>query len=52
VPYEEFDVSTNIEKRTYMMEKSGQRGVPVITIDEDLVVGFNQPVIAKLLDIK
>lgn len=50
VAYEEFDVSTDIKRRDEMIEKSGQMGVPVIIIgDEDLVVGFNKPVIAKLL---
>ena len=32
-----------------MVEKSGQMGVPVITIDDQLIVGFDKPQIAKLL---
>ena len=32
IPYEDFDVSFNMEKRKEMMDKSGQMGVPVITI--------------------
>jgi glutaredoxin-like YruB-family protein len=53
VPYEEYDVSTDIERRNEMIEKSGQMGVPVIIIgDSDLIVGFNQPVIANLLGLK
>ena len=51
VAYEEFDVASNAEKRKEMMEKSGQLGVPVILIDDQVVVGFNRPRLAKLLDI-
>ncbi len=49
VAYTEYDVVSNLEKRKEMVEKSGQMGVPVITIDESLVVGFDKPQIAKLL---
>ena len=49
VAYTEYDVASNLEKRKEMVEKSGQMGVPVITIDEKLVVGFDKPEIAKAL---
>ena len=52
VAFETFDVSVDPEKRKEMMEKSGQLGVPVIVIGEDIVVGFNKPKLAQLLDIK
>jgi glutaredoxin 3 len=32
-----------------MIQKSGQMGVPVITIDNNVVIGFNQPELDKLL---
>ncbi len=32
-----------------MVQKSGQMGVPVIIIDDDIVVGFNQGKIDELL---
>jgi glutaredoxin 3 len=32
-----------------MVQKSGQMGVPVIIIDGQVVVGFNQGMIDKLL---
>ena len=51
VPYEDFDVASNAEKRKEMMEKSGQLGVPVILVGEDIVVGFNRPRLARLLNI-
>ena len=51
VSYEDFDVASNADKRKEMMEKSGQLGVPVILVGDDIVVGFNRPRLAKLLDI-
>ena len=33
-----------------MVRISGQQGVPVITVDGQVVVGFNQPRLAQLLD--
>lgn len=51
VAYTEYDVASNLEKRKEMMEKSGQMGVPVIIIGNDLIVGFNKPKISQLLGI-
>ena len=52
IPYEEFDVASNMEKRKEMMEKSGQLGVPVILVGDKVVVGFDRPKLSQLLDIK
>lgn len=49
IPYTEFDVASNAEKRKELIEKSGQMGVPVIIIDNDMVIGFNKPKIVQLL---
>ena len=49
VPFTDYDVAADAEKRKEMVEKSGQMGVPVIVIGNDLIVGFNKPVISKLL---
>jgi glutaredoxin 3 len=51
LPYQEFDVASDAEKRKEMMEKSGQLGVPVILVDDSVVVGFNRPKLAQLLGI-
>ena len=32
-----------------MVEKSGQMGVPVIVVDDDIIVGFNQGKLDELL---
>ena len=49
IAYTEYDVASNMEKRKEMVEKSGQMGVPVIIIGDELTVGFDKPKIAKLL---
>ena len=49
VEYEEFNVATDAEKRAEMIQKSGQMGVPVIIIGNNLVIGFNKPVISEIL---
>jgi len=49
IPYTEYDVSVDRAKAQEMVQKSRQMGVPVITVDNDLVVGFNQSQLDKLL---
>ena len=51
VKYEEFNVSTDLEKRKEMVAISGQMGVPVIDIGGDIVVGFDEMQISKLLSL-
>jgi len=52
VEFEDFDVSTDLSKRKEMVDKSGQMGVPVILIKDEVIVGFNKPKIVELLGIK
>ncbi|MFA6397254.1 MAG: glutaredoxin domain-containing protein [Candidatus Paceibacterota bacterium] len=49
IEYEEFNVAEDMEKRTEMIKRSGQMGVPVIIIENDIVVGFNKDKVANLL---
>ena len=49
VPFENYDVLADPVKRTEMLDKSGQMGVPVIVIDNKVIIGFNKPAIAKEL---
>lgn len=51
VTYTEYNVSSDLEKRKEMIEKSGQMGVPVIYVDNDMTVGFDKPRLASLLGI-
>jgi alkyl hydroperoxide reductase subunit F len=41
VPYESIDVGADTESAKKMIELSGQRGVPVITVDDEVIVGFD-----------
>lgn len=52
VEFQVFDVAADTAKRQEMIEKSGQMGVPVIMIDEELVVGFDKERLSELLEIK
>ena len=49
VEFSEFNVGTDLTRRQEMIEKSGQMGVPVITVGGDIVVGFNKSRLAELL---
>ncbi len=49
IDFVDIDVSQNSEKAQEMMDLSGQMGVPVIVIGEDVIVGFNQAEIEKKL---
>ncbi len=49
VEYTEYDVSADAEKREEMIEKSGQMGVPVIIIGEEMTVGFDETKIKEML---
>jgi glutaredoxin 3 len=47
--YEEFNVASDTDKRKEMVEKSGQLGVPVIDIDGQIMVGFDEEGFAELI---
>ena len=49
ISYTDIDVAQDREKTKEMIRKSGQMSVPVITIDDEIVVGFNQALLDKLL---
>jgi len=49
IEYEYYDVSEDEQAKNEMIEKSGQMGVPVIIIDGETIVGFNQEAIKKAL---
>ncbi|VAW32508.1 hypothetical protein MNBD_CPR01-118 [hydrothermal vent metagenome] len=51
INFTEHDVASDIEKRKEMVERSGQMGVPVIFIGDDMIIGFDQQRIASLLNI-
>jgi len=49
ITYTEYDLAKDRDKIKEMVEKSGQMGVPVVIIDENVVVGFNRGKIDELL---
>jgi glutaredoxin 3 len=49
VPYEEKNVAQDHRAAQEMIRVSGQQGVPVITVDGQVVIGFNQPRLMQLL---
>ncbi len=51
IAYTEHNVQTDLEKRKEMVEKSGQMGVPVITVGDEIVVGFDKEQLSKLLGV-
>lgn len=51
IAFTDYDVSSDAEKRAEMVQKSGQMGVPVIFIDSDMVIGFDEYKVKKLLNI-
>jgi glutaredoxin 3 len=42
VAYEEKNVATDLKAREDMLEKSQQLGVPVIEVDDSIIIGFDQ----------
>ncbi len=52
VDYVEHNVQTDLARRKEMVDKSGQMGVPVIFVDNKLVMGFDEDKLKKLLGVK
>lgn len=51
VEYTDYNVAEDTEKRAEMIEKSGQMGVPVIMIGEEMLIGFNEEKMRELLSL-
>jgi len=49
VPFTDYNVSEDREKAREMIQKSKQMGVPVIVVDNDVIVGFNQAKLDEIL---
>jgi glutaredoxin-like YruB-family protein len=52
VSFVDHDVAADMERRKEVVEMTGQMGVPVIKIGNDIIIGFNQPKLEELLNIK
>ncbi len=51
IAFTDYNVGENMEKRKEMVEMTGQLGVPVIKVGDEVMVGFNQEMLAKLLGV-
>jgi len=49
VSFTDFDVASDAVKRQEMIDLTGQMGVPVIKIGDDIVIGFDEPKLKELL---
>ncbi len=49
IPFEVRDVGADQKYAAEVQQVSGQTGIPVVVIDKDVIIGFNQPAIKKAL---
>ncbi|MEI8339543.1 MAG: glutaredoxin family protein [bacterium] len=49
IAFTEYNVGMDLEKRKEMVEISGQMGVPVVKIDSEVFVGFNEELLKEKL---
>jgi glutaredoxin len=47
--YREVNVAEDQEGREELLRRTGQLAVPVTVVDEEVVVGFDRPRLARLL---
>ncbi len=49
IAFTEHNVASDLEKRQEMIQKSGQMGVPVIIVDDQVIVGFDEDRLREVL---
>ena len=49
VTYTEKNVAEDVDAAKEAIEKSGQRGVPVVEVDGQIILGFDEPALKKAL---
>jgi len=49
ISFTDYDVAVDRDKAKEMIQKSKQMGVPVIIVDDEIIVGFNQARLDSLL---
>lgn len=52
VAYSDVDVSADGDAAQMIVRKTGQMGVPVVEIDDDTMVGYDESQLKKMLGIK
>lgn len=51
IAFTDYNVGEDVTKRKEMMEITGQLGVPVIKVGNEVMIGFNQEQLAKILEV-
>ena len=51
ISFVDYDLSVDAEKRDEIIKKTGQMGVPVIKVDEEIIIGFDKKKLSELLGI-
>jgi glutaredoxin-like YruB-family protein len=49
IEFEELNVQDDMSAREEMIKKSNQMGVPVLDINNNIIIGFDKPAILKAL---
>lgn len=52
IAYTEKDVASDLDARKEMVDKTGQLGVPVIEVDDKIMVGYDQDTLAEAVGVK
>jgi glutaredoxin 3 len=52
VEFKDINVAEDAQARQEMVDKSGQMGVPVIMIDEEIIVGYDVSAMKKALKLE
>lgn len=51
IGYQDYDVAHDLQKRQEMIQKSGQMGVPVIFVGDEMIIGFDKERLASTLGV-
>ncbi len=52
IAFKDVNVAVDEKARSHMIEASGQMGVPVIEIDSQIIIGFNEAKMKKALGVQ
>lgn len=52
IPFTEKDISVDREALAFVLDKVGQAVTPIITVDDDIIVGFDRPKVQEALNKK
>ena len=50
IPFQDVNVAKSADAREELIQKTGQLAVPVITVDDEVIIGFDRGRLKVLLD--